>query len=131
MESVMPGSTRVHVQMPPYRVPLDFQDMGVPADQQTRSLFINQLANPRIVLPRTACYMGHDNRKSLNDEKRILRILNTQVSAVDISVDRAQRHFVTKRYSYRTIPNVTGMPDLIGSRHHFQDLGPDIAMGIR
>ena len=91
MPSGVPTGARVHVDKVEIKVPHDFQDVGMTANEETRLCVKDDVFRPRVVTAWIASNMRHVNTKTLTRPMQVLHKLAANLRPINIPVHAADR----------------------------------------
>ena len=116
MRSCVPAGTRVHVDKVEIKVPHDFQDVGMTANEETRLCFKDDSFRPRVVTAWMAADMRHIDTKVLTRPMQVLRKLAANFRPINIPVHAADRFKLAQSLQDLHRTKVASMPHFIALR---------------
>jgi len=116
MQSGVPAGARVHVDKVEIKVPHDFQDVGMAANEETRLCIKDDFFRPRVVTAWIAADMRHTNTKALTCPMQVLRKLAANLRPINIPVHAANRFKLAQSFQDFHRTKVAGMPHFIALR---------------
>ena len=131
MKALDAGCSGIHYQHVSFRIPHDFQDMGMSADEEIRTIFVYKPAGARIITAGIASDMGHEHFHSLTFKEPVKRMNEPEVMVVTIAGNTLQ-WLEGGNLSRQIHPpaEITGMPDLIDRLQKFTEWSIKNAVGI-
>ena len=113
MPSGVPAGARVHVDKVEIKVPHDFQDVGMTANEETRLCLKDYFFRTRVVTAWIAADMRHINTKALTGPMQVLYKLAANLRPINISVHAADRFKLAQSLQDFHRTKVAGMPHFI------------------
>src|SRR5215469_10430412 len=131
MPSGVPAGARVHVDKVEIKVPHDFQDVGMTANEETRFGVKDNSFRPRVVTAWIAADMRHINTKAFARPMQVFRKLAANLRPINIPVHAADRFKLAQSLQDFHRTKVAGMPHFIASREILEQGFVQEAVGVR
>ena len=107
------GSTGIHMQATDFFIVHNLEDMGMPCNEQLRSLASQNIAYGGRVFAGIAAYVGHYHVALLYPETEQLTEAQAQIAPVDIAAHRTYRTTGSQAVDNQWTSYVAGVPYLV------------------
>ena len=126
----MAAGAGIHVDESERLVEHDFQDVGVPADEQTRPQPPDFLPCTPVVIARIPADMGHVDGDAVAFPNQILREVGAEFRPVNVPVNSTDRPEGSETIQYVRRPKVSRVPNLVALGEVLEDSVIQKAVGV-